>query len=405
MGIIETLQILSRHHNNKKLFKDMTREDVISFLDTIRKPEVSDPLHKWIGTYNRYRVLIMQFFKWLYYPNIEQKKRPKPAVVDNIPELKRKETSIYKPTDLWTAQEDLLFVRYVPTKRMKCYHVISRDLSARPHEILKLKIRDAVFKLEGNYQYAEVTVNGKTGTRPIPLISSIPYLKDYLSNEHPQPGNPNAPLICGTGKSIGRPISTRAIFRIYKTYKEEVFPKLLKSPNVAPEDKPKIVELLKKPWTPYLVGRHTSLTAKAKILKEPILKMHAGWSQRSNMHLRYEHWFGNESSKSLLEEYRIIQKDEFTDDLLLLKPKQCPNCNEPNKSESKFCGKCRMVLTYDADNETLEEKQQKESEVKELKEKYEQDMKAMREEIENKFQTILAKIDTSKLVNLSTAQP
>jgi integrase/recombinase XerD len=42
-----------------------------------------------------------------------------------------------------------------------------------------------------------------------------------------------------------------------------------------------------------------------------------------------------------------------------LKPKQCPNCNEPNKPDSKFCAKCRMVLTYDAYNETMEEKQDK----------------------------------------------
>ena len=39
----------------------------------------------------------------------------------------------------------------------------------------------------GNYQYVETVVNGKTGTRPLPLINSIPYLKDYLDHEHPQP--------------------------------------------------------------------------------------------------------------------------------------------------------------------------------------------------------------------------
>ena len=56
-----------------------------------------------------------------------------------------------------------------------------------------------------------------------------------------------------------------------------------------------------------------------------------------------------------------------------------------------------MVLTYDAYSETIEEKQQKESEIKDLKEKYEQDLVAMREEMEDKFQQILTKIDTAKL--------
>ena len=56
-----------------------------------------------------------------------------------------------------------------------------------------------------------------------------------------------------------------------------------------------------------------------------------------------------------------------------------------------------MVLTYDAYSETLENQQEKESEVQVLKERYEQDMKAMREDMENKFQQIIAKIDTGRL--------
>ena len=96
---------------------------------------------------------------------------------------------------MWTADDDLLFLKYCASKRDSCYHAISRDTSARPHEILKLKIKDITFKTTGRYQYAEVVVNGKTGTRPIPLINLIPFLKDYLTHEHPQPSNPNAPLI------------------------------------------------------------------------------------------------------------------------------------------------------------------------------------------------------------------
>jgi hypothetical protein len=93
------LSDLSKFHNdgnNNKLFKQMSRDDILSYLDSLRKPEAADPLHKWIGTYNLYRVLLIRFFRWLYYPDIEQKKRPKPSIVDNIPQLKRKEKSIYK---------------------------------------------------------------------------------------------------------------------------------------------------------------------------------------------------------------------------------------------------------------------------------------------------------------------
>jgi integrase len=49
--------------------------------------------------------------------------------------------------------------------------MISRDTGCRPHEILKLRLKDITFKTTGGrHQYAEVLVNEKTGSRHIPLI-------------------------------------------------------------------------------------------------------------------------------------------------------------------------------------------------------------------------------------------
>ena len=52
---------LSTFFKNTKLFKEITREDLLSFLDSYRKTESVDPLHKWIGTYNIHRVHLMRF--------------------------------------------------------------------------------------------------------------------------------------------------------------------------------------------------------------------------------------------------------------------------------------------------------------------------------------------------------
>ena len=112
--IIVILSKLSMFFSNQKSFKSMTREDILSFLDSFRKIESVDTLHKWIGTYNIYRIHLMRFFKWLYFPDIEQDIRPKPSVIENILQLKRKEKSIYKPTDLWTPEDDSLFSKYCP---------------------------------------------------------------------------------------------------------------------------------------------------------------------------------------------------------------------------------------------------------------------------------------------------
>jgi integrase/recombinase XerD len=382
---IELLSILSKFHKNKA-FLLITRDDIISYLDSLRKPDMSDPLHKWIGTYNLRRTMLLRFFKWLYYPDDTLRARKIPAVVQKIPMLKRKEQSIYKPTDLWTVEDDLLFLKYCPNKRDRCYHAVSRDTSCRPHEILNLRIKDVVFKTAENHQYAEVLVNGKTGSRVIPLFNSLPFVKDWL-DEHFQRGNPSAFLIPSRDrKNFGKKLRCNSVNCIYRYYKSKYFPKLLKDPHVPRDEKQKITNLLDKPWNPY-IRRHSALTKKSTILKEHTLRQHAGWSGRSQMHLKYLHYFGNESSENLLEAYGIIHKDKRASDAL--KPKQCPNCGEPNKPDNRFCAKCRMVLTYDAYSET---QQEKESEVQKLQEKYEQDMKIMREEMNQQFNQILSLI-------------
>ena len=42
---IYKLKLLAEFHNPKP-FKDMTRQDIVGFLDRLRKPESVDPLHK-----------------------------------------------------------------------------------------------------------------------------------------------------------------------------------------------------------------------------------------------------------------------------------------------------------------------------------------------------------------------
>jgi integrase/recombinase XerD len=339
---IQFLAELSKSVGIEKQFEDMmaTRDDILLYLDSCRKPENEDPLHKWIGTYNIRRIILFRFFKWLYYPDVDSSKRRselsvqgrKPECIIGIPQIKRKEISCYKPSDLWSQEDDLLFLKWVTNKRDRCYHTMSRDLSARPHEILNLKIKDVIFKTvdNGRKQYAEVLVNGKTDSRHIPLIQSIPYIKDWLSN-HPSRNNQNAPLFVGLGRrsSMGRrQLTFDGLYHIYKYYKHEFFPRLLEDPTVSNEDKEKIKNLLAKPFNPY-IRRHSALTEKSTKLKSNTLNQHAGWSMNSNMAQKYIHYFGNESSESLLEAYGIVTKNNVPIDTL--NPKICPNCNEGKK--------------------------------------------------------------------------
>jgi hypothetical protein len=134
------LTSFSKFHNNKP-FSRINRDNIITFLNSFRKSEKIDPLHKWIGTYNRYLIVLTRFFRWLDNPTLEPKQRPKPWLVHSIQQLRRREQSIYKPTDLWTRQDDLLFLKHCPSIRDKCYHTISSSRPNIPDNLLVLSCR------------------------------------------------------------------------------------------------------------------------------------------------------------------------------------------------------------------------------------------------------------------------
>ena len=53
----------------------MTRDDILGYLNNIRKPSSIDPNHKSIGTWNARQMLFLKFFKWLYNQDEPDSKR------------------------------------------------------------------------------------------------------------------------------------------------------------------------------------------------------------------------------------------------------------------------------------------------------------------------------------------
>jgi integrase/recombinase XerD len=372
---IQFLSELSKYVGIEKNFEHFTSGDLVSYLDSCRKPESDDPMHKWIGSYNVKCQTILRFYKWMYYHDIEDpKKRNELSKLERNPEcircirqLKRKEISCYKPSDLWTQEDDRLFLKWITNKRDRCYHMVARDLSARPHEILGLKIKDVVFKHVDKYEYAETVVNGKTGSRQLPLIQSIPYIKDWLS-EHPSRNNANSRLFVALSKRcLGKPLTVGGLYQIYKYYKEEFFPTLLDDASIPTEDREKIKVLLTKPFNPY-IRRHSAISEKSKRLKLHTLTQHCGWSFNSKMPQKYIHYFGNESSESLLEAYGIVTKDNIS--ITSLNPKICNQCGESNTQDTRFCSKCKMIMSFEGYQEVLEEQKKKEDKLAAMEDKF-----------------------------------
>jgi integrase len=376
---VKSLLWLSKYLNDKP-FEEMTKQDILSYLNSLRKSTSIDPQQKWIGSYNNRLRYYAKFFRWLY--NKEEpdyRKRISPPCIQGLRQLPRQEKSSYKPSDLWDSREHATFLKYCPSARDRCYHAMANDISARPHEILNLKIKDIIFKsTDEGIQYAEVLIRGgKTKPRTLPIIDSLPYLKEWLQ-QHPSGGNRDSWLFVSLADAnIGKKLNRDSLLAKYQyQYKAIHFPRLLQDQTVAEPDKAIIRNMLTKPWNLY-VFRHSALTEKSQILTESTLRDHAGWTMTSKMPTVYLHYFGTESAKKLLEAKGVIQRNNMS--VNLLKSKPCPNCSEPNKPDAQFCMKCKMVLSYNSYKDALEEKQRREEEVK-----------SIREEMNQKFDLIMS---------------
>lgn len=133
---ITCLVYLSRFCQNKKSFKDMTAIDIVTgYLNSLKPPFEADPDQRWIATYNLRASVFLKFFKWLTQPDLEVSSRQLDAcpMLKGLRFVKRKgPTTHIKPTDLWTLEDDAIFVKYCEDARITCYHMMSRDTSARP---------------------------------------------------------------------------------------------------------------------------------------------------------------------------------------------------------------------------------------------------------------------------------
>lgn len=101
---IDRLSRLSSFHGGKS-FREMTAEHIFSYLDSIRRTENEDPMHKWIGTYNLSIIKIVSFFKWMYEPDTHSSNRKIPSFLASVKCLKRKEKTTCCAKDLWTQEE------------------------------------------------------------------------------------------------------------------------------------------------------------------------------------------------------------------------------------------------------------------------------------------------------------
>lgn len=404
-NMIQGLTQFSFYHNNKAFYK-MDKNDVQQYLNSFdpTHPNYQTRLKTYkdgyaerknnqsrtfsIEAYQQAKIRIESFFKWLYYPTVHTKRRQKPPIIQDLEIRTAKRKDKYDGEDMWTWDEDYVFLRYARSYKIKAFHAMARETKGRGCDLLPLKIGDLENKVDEEGKVYRLVKNiGKKGKmdegRKMPLILSDKYLKDLL-RVHPHGDNPDYFIfISENRKNRGRNLHTE-VHSMYVMYQKEkeYFKELLNDQVIPDEDKRFIQSMLKKPWGNH-IRRHTGLSDLADEKKgEPFIKAAGGFSRHSKAVNRYINMSQKELVNTLLFEggFKVKTKAQ---DKKKLEPKYCPDCNQANDQKATFCYNCRVNFSQEAFYELQEQKK-----------KDQQDRDQMWQELSNMKQ-ILAKIAAS----------
>lgn len=360
-------------------FKEIhNKDEILRFLDTKRKSDEVDPERRWITTWNDYLHKIKRFFRWLHcYCGSEDPREESDWETPTFARIKQKRTkrlSPYSETDIWDRDELLTVVKYASHIRDKATLALFWDLDARNHEISLLEIKD--IRLRERYGEGSVPDTAKTGSGPILLTTSFPYIRDWLK-EHPDRDNPNARLICSLRS--GKPLQPDAMWQMMHERLRPRIQKFLKSGAITdPQECEKIAYILKtRKWNPYCL-RHSAITYDGDSLPEFALRKKVRWSMNSRQPARYmKKRMGNNLKGQILAREGIILDENLKEKPAVI---VCPKCTYVNAFEQKACSKCDWPFSSKVNEQIkAEQKQEVDSLREQLKQMQElQDRKLAR---------------------------
>ncbi len=300
-----------------KPFGKAGREDWEKFFVKLKQEQKTD------STLDTYKATLKVFYKWFTdgetYPICIKWVKCSHAKSHKLPE------------ELLTPEEVKDLIHSVESKRDKAFIAVLWESGARIGEVGTLEVRHVAFDDFG----CQAMLNGKTGQRRIRLVSSAPYLLEWL-NQHPHADNPNADLWPNIHHNLENPMNLRFINKLLRNAARKAG--------------------VKKPINPHHF-RHSRATYMAQFLTEAQMKEYFGWVQDSDMAARYVHLSGKQVDDAILKMYGL-KKEERKEDILKREP--CPRCKNLNDVNHNYCEKCWLPLTPNAtiETQTVEQKSQ-----------------------------------------------
>jgi len=263
-------------------------------------------------TRHTYGVMLKKFYRWLYAS------KDYPEIVSWINcKISRAEKKLPSEGDLVTENDVKKLLDAAEHPRDKAFVAILWESGARIGEVGNLKVKNVAFDKFG----VMISVQGKTGSRKIRLISSTPYISTWLAN-HPLKDDVDAPLWVNIGTKQHHGMM------MYKNMKALLF-RIFQKAGV------------KKRCNPHIF-RHSRATFMANHLTEFQMNQYFGWQQGSDMPSTYVHMSGREVDDAILamNGMQVESKKEQQK----MQPRVCPRCDTINAFDAKHCNKCGGIL-------------------------------------------------------------
>jgi site-specific recombinase XerD len=222
----------------------------------------------------------------------------------------------YMPDDILTEQDIKKMLDVTGDSRDAALIAVLYDSGARVGELLNMKVKD--IDLQGTPGHARLL--GKTGTRIVPLIFSVPYLARYIDSYTGK--KPDSPLWrkIGVWSNSTEPLDRAGVARVL--------------------EKAATRAQITKPTNPHAF-RHARATWAANRLSDQQLKSYFGWTGGSRMAETYVALSARDLDDAWLEangQPIPVQHEP------VLKAIPCPKCKYENPTTASYCQRCGAPL-------------------------------------------------------------
>lgn len=299
----------------QKDFDQALREDLQHLVTTLmaRQPAYSPET---LGTY---KAILKRFYTFLHNPVEFTSHTPAPPIVSWLTtHVRARDKKKLQRNDLLLPAEIERVIETSHGARDKALLAVLWETGGRIAEIGNLQLKHLT-KTEVGYT---LDVTGKTGQRTPLIVSSAPYLTQWLNN-HPFRSDPEAPVW------VHYQYGKTAQQMKYATIRGMLI------------DSFRRVQITKRVY-PHLF-RHSRATyvLASGLMTEAQAKAYFGWTPNSDQLATYAHLLASDANAAILRENNLVEQKKTADEL---KAVACYRCHELNAATNDYCSKCNAVL-------------------------------------------------------------